>query len=396
MAKEKKTFWQKLKKGVKGFRDTQMMHMMSVGQTTMYYDYLQVSDYWNPNAIKMPAFDADYPVPALQSLIERFIPDMGLLPNHVESGEKIFLGEYRGYTVLLTFSLHNARLLKISVNMPVEDENIEKKYNSLAEKFNPINESDELIQIGIIKPDSTIVCTFSTIVLITDTFGDENDIIKGYDNLIDFGIALLNDNANYKSLLNNFQPPYPEYISDLEELDSEEDNDGIYNSALTQWFGKFTNVVYPDSKVEKDDRILSRSFLYPGRLEDNHLFVAIQDAENAVEISGIELEHIKLSVSKDTPIQYKIEARDLRQLICDTKEIQDWLTLDFIKKVCIDVNARMHNLLVKCFWYEKDGIPNFSLVAYGLHFGKGNTWAKIDVLGEFLKIYATIKAQINY
>lgn len=84
------------------------------------------------------------------------------------------------------------------------------------------------------------------------------------------------------------------------------------------------------------------------------------------------------------------------KLIRDTREIQDWLTFDFIKKVCIDVNARMHNLLVKCFWYEKDGIPIFSIVAYGLHFGKGNIWSKIDVLVESLKINATLKAQINY
>lgn len=397
MIKKRKTLWQRIKNGIKSYGSTQSMHVMSVGQRSMFYDYLRTSDYWNPNANNPAyiAFDSGYPAGAIQKLIDMFIPEMGLLSNYVDSGEKVFLGEYRGYDVLINFSLHNARSLKISVNMLVEDEDINKKYDSLAEKFNLINDSDELIQIGIIKSESQIVCTFSTIVLITETFGDENDIIKSCDNLIDFGVLVLKDDVNYKMMLNNFRHPYPTYVSDIEELDPEEDKEGIYNSSLTHWFGNFTNIVYPESKIATNEKILTRTFLYPGRLENNHLFVAIEEAENAVEISRIELEHIKLSVSKDTPALYKIEARDLSNILIDTEEFNEELTLNFIKKVCIDVNSRMHNLLVKCFYYEKDGKPNFSLVAYGLHFGKSNSWAKIDVLGEFLKIFALIKDQIN-
>lgn len=421
----KKSLLKGVKKLVDAYFKKEAHRKMSVVQTVMYYDYLHQHDYWNPNANNVFVYDSLYPVPVIQKLIEKYIPGMDPVQGSSSSGEQILQGEYKDYSVLLTFSLHNARQLKIYVNMTVEAKDLNRKYNSLAEKLNSINESEDLIHVGIIKHESTIVCTFSTIILITDTFGNENDIIKAYDNLIDFGSAFLKNNEDYKVLQKQFKPPYPEYVSDLEELKPQEDIDGSHNSALVQWFGENTDVVYRCSEVDADDKILSRTFPYPGSLWENQLEVAIYDVRDPIKISEAQLESIKLSVSKETPVLYKIEARDLLEIIIDPKEEEEepviglsvlsdkekdeirehagykkdplrGVTFDLIKQVCIEINARMHNLLIKCFWYEKEGVPNFSLVAFGLHYGKENPYSRIDVLVEFIKTYASLKTQINH
>ena len=389
----------KFKNKVKEKAGDVFMDLISPAKADQLEIYLKTPSFLNPTAaVNSPwnAYDQGWPYDKLLDFIKsNECPAQSIMNG--ENGEILVYLEYKNHEFDFHYSLHNARVVSFTLFKEIgKVKDISKdKFNSYQNKVNRYNIKDDIHRIGItFSPDNeTMIFRFSSLTIVTDVYGNKNTIQKAFDDLLEYGEDFIDSPLDFTPSDDYFEKFYfkPSKISDLEDMKVNDQ----WSSAIECWFGRegagFLGTL-GDGKGRLDGNMLVRTFPFPitqGMAQYKMETIEIP-LENDRTISATfekkDLETISLKVNKSFPCIYKIEAKNIIQNIGTPENYSGNLNEDKIKDICRAGNLSLSNLLIK-FVMEKNslGQMDISLIACGLHYGSGQSWAKLDVIGEILK-----------
>lgn len=368
---------------------------LSSAQLEMLHAFLQNESWWNPNSA--PVFDRDWAVPHINGFLNEYAERIHEIPLNTEYGLYMLGFTYNGCHFWLNFAPQNPRVVTISVidlevsqcdkdgkREELKDNTLLKQMQSIANEYNKLD-MRHLIRVGVLSDHVTPVIRISLQIILTPDIGDKEMIKYACDELLNYAVRFTN------KAIENVKPSRLEFDEKMflpsDRVSPEKDKDfWKYSDALEHWFGLHTQILFGKGEMREMDGKWIREIPMVFSPDDGEGIevVAIPFGNHVERVAFTEdmLSQVKIIITNNNPFLYVIEARNLRELF----GIKGRISNDYLKGICNQLTWNDHNQLVRAVWKTGvNGTGDMSLIASGLWMGTGQSFAKIEQIGEFMK-----------